>query len=213
MKKIEEEKLKKILIVALVLVIILSIIQTIIRNNKDYSSISIKTNNKEIFTINDLKVNNLGFGSSEKEIKEELGKPKTEKKETKDVYKYKELTYKGLKLTLRENYKEYILVGAEISSSRYKVGRKVRVGKNIEKVMKEFRIRNKKGNYLYGNYTAETLKQEEIKENIYFGLRTKKQVMYINRDRVDSGKTNVAELNIKYSKGKVSNIKWSYDFN
>ena len=212
MKKTKsKEELTKIIKIALVLALILVVINSIINITKNYSEVNLRTNKNDVFTLDDLTVNSLKFGSTEKEVKKELGKPIKEKKILENSLDYKELTYKGIKVRLRENYSDYILVGVEVTSRKYRVGRNIRVGNNIERVMKKYRISHKTGKYLYGNYTLNALKQKEIKDNIYFGLRTKHQVMYISRDVVVDNKTNIAELNIKYDRGRVSNIKWSYD--
>lgn len=212
-KKNNNELLKKILIVSLILIFVFLILLLIVNRYKDYSDVTLKQNKNSIFNVSDLQLDKLKFGSTEQEVIKELGKPKKTKKITKNIYKYKELSYKDLTLTLRENYNDYILVGIETSSSKYKVSREIKVGRSIKKVMKKYRIDNKRGSYLYGNYTLNALTQAEITENIYFGYRTKENVVYINRDTVEGNLTNTAELNIKYKKGKVKSIKWSYDFN
>lgn len=211
--KINFDILKRIFIVSVIVALVLSLLLFILNRTVDYSSQTLKTNKKTIFTIDDLKVNNLKFGDNEKTVIKELGKAKKEKKETKNSFSYKILTYKGLELTLRENYSDYILVGAKSTSRKYKLSRDVRVNDNVLKVINKFNVTNKKGSYMYGNYTSNALSQAEITDNIYFGLRTKKQLMYINRDSVSGSITNVAELNIKYKYGKVKMVKWSYDFN
>lgn len=212
-KERKTDKNIKIFTIAVVLVVILSILLLIIGRDKDYTEVKLRDNDKKIFTIEDLSVGKLKFGMAEKEIEKELGKAKKEKKETKNSYKYKNLSYDGLILLLREDYDDYILVRAEISKSKYAVGRKIRVNDSIVKTMKKFKVENERGNYIYGNYSVNALTESEIKENIYLGLRESRIVSYINRDaKLDSSNTNIAKLDFKYKKGKITKIIWSYDF-
>ena len=178
----------------------------------NYEKLSLRKNNKDIFTIKDLTVNDLKFLSTEEEINKELGEPKKIEIITKNSYSYKEYYYSGLKLTLKENYSDYVLVGAEITSSRYKTGRKIRVGNRITKVFNKYKVENKKGNYIYKNYTIDALNDNLVKENAYFAYRTEKEVRYYNKDAVIEGNpTNVAELKISYKLGRINKITWSYD--
>ena len=65
---------------------------------------------------------------------------------------------------------------------------------------------------MYGNYTNKALNDKEIKVNIYYGLRSTENVLFVNRDEIiDGTATNIAKLDIKYSGGKITNIIWSYD--
>lgn len=212
-KEIKEINYKKIFIVSILLVVVLSIILLLMNKDKNYTEVKLKDNNKAIFTIEDLTVGNLKFGSTEKEIEKELGKPKKETEEIKNSYKYKKISYEGISLLLRENYKDYMLVGVEVKDSKYKVGREIRVKDSIVKTMKKFKVDNEEGSYIYGNYSVNALNEKEIKENIYMGLRDKKMVSYINRDTIiENSNINVAKMELTYKKGKITKIVWSYDF-
>ena len=177
-----------------------------------FNNIKVRKNKNNIFSVSDLTLGNLKFSDTEDTIVKELGKPnKTEDKKD-DIYSYKVYYYNGLTLTLKENYKDYILVKAEITSSRYKTSRGIKVGNKILKVMKKYRVDNTKGTYLYGNYTVDALSNNEIKDNVYFGVRGTEEVVYINKDAsVDGKPSNIARLNIGYSHGRVNKITWSYD--
>lgn len=204
---------KKIFKVSISLVVVLSIILLLMNKDKNYTEVKLKNNNKSIFTIDDLSVGKLKFGSTEKEIEKELGKPKKETEEIKNSYKYKKLSYEGITLLLRENYKDYMLIGVEVKNSKYKVGRDIRVNDSIVKTMKKFKVENETGSYIYGNYSVNALNEQEITDNIYMGLRDKKMVSYINRDSIiENSKINTAKLELTYKKGKITKIVWSYDF-
>lgn len=177
-----------------------------------FTSVRLKTNNKERFNISDLVVNNLKFGSTEKEIEKELGKPNKTSTKINNNYEYKVYEYDGLTLTLKENYSDYILVKAEITSSKYKTSRGIRVKSKISKAVNKFSITNKTGNYIYKNYNIEALDTKTIKDNIYLGVRNSKQVIYYNRDAiVDGVDTCTAKLELDYKFGKIQKIVWSYD--
>lgn len=207
-------KESKAMLIAIVVVIILLLVMVVVdRSTRDYATISLRTNKKAIFTISDLELNELKFGSTQSQIKKALGNPKKEEEYEKHNFKYKKYIYKDLTITLRENYDDYMLVGIETTSSKYKTGRDIKVGSNILTVMKSYNITNKMSNYLYGNYTASSLNKSSNTDNIYFGLRTKKQVIYVNRDDVtDKNYVNVARIIYSYKKGKVNKIIWSYDY-
>lgn len=213
-KEIKTDTYKKIIIVASVLAIIFATIILITNINKNYAEVTLRKNDKTIFTIGDLTLGkNLKFKSTEKEVKKELGSPKKEKKYEKNSYRYKELEYKGLKLILRENYNDYILVRAEITKKKYGTSRDIKVGDKILKVMKKYKVENKKGTYMYGNYSIDALSESEIEDRIYLGVRGKNEVAYINRDEIiDGEKPNIAKLEISYKHGRVTKIVWSYDF-
>ena len=102
----EENKRWIFLLVAGVLVI-LSLLLIISGRFGNFEKVKLRTNNKEIFTIKDLTVNNLKFGSTSSEVQKELGKAKKETKEIKNNYEYLVLEYPGLTLTLRENYDDF----------------------------------------------------------------------------------------------------------
>lgn len=214
-KKVESDvkKDKKILLVAIAIIIVLAILLVISRIFGDYSNIKLKVNDNAIFSISDLVVDDLEYSDTEKEVIKKLGKPKKTEKFKNDIYDYKKLHYNGLILTLRENYDDFMLVKAEITSGKYETSRGLKVSDKITDVYKAYKVENKYGTYIYGNYSADALKEVEITKNIYFGVRSKKNVVYINRDSViENTRTNIARLDISYKNGKVSKITWSYDF-
>jgi len=211
LKKIIYKNRSKILIltIALVLISLIALISSIFGN---FNSVKLKTNNKEIFNISDLTINNLKFGSTEKEIKNEFGEPKKITKEIKNNYQYKIYLYDGLTLVLKENYNDYILVKTEVTSSKYKVSRNIRVNQKIAKAVKKYNISISKGNYIYKNYNIEALKENIIDENIYLSIRNSNKVVYYNRDAVVKGiNNNIAVLELDYKFGKIKKIIWSYD--
>ena len=205
---------KKNITIIICIIILLMILLNVAGNNKDIININLKTNNKKIFSVDDLKINDLKFGSTEKEIEKSLGKPEKIQDKKINSFQYKIYKYKNLKLTLKEFYSDYMLVGAEITSRKYKTSRNIKVGNNITKVINSYNIKNKTGNYLYGNYKLSSLSRNSTTDNIYLGIRTKKQVIYINRDAVtDNPYTNKAQIIYNYKNGKITKIQWSYDFN
>lgn len=215
-KKTIEQELKRdkimLVITSLVIVILLSLLVAS-RNYRDFSAINIKTNNKTIFSISDLTINNLKYGDNEEKVLKELGTPIKESNKTRDKYSYKELEYNNLKITLRENYDDYILTGVEIKSDKYVINRNIKIGNSIVKTMKKFKVENKSGQYLYGNYSIGSLSDEEIKDTIYFGVRNNKKVVYVNKDAtVNDMYSNISKLTLDYKKGKITKITWSYDF-
>lgn len=196
-------------IFALILIIMLIIFFSYLKN---FGEITLKSNKKDIFSINDLTINNLKYGDYEKDVIKELGKAKSIKKVTINNYEYKILSYDGLKVYLKEYYEDYKLSKVEITSKKYYVSRKIRVGKKITNVFKKYRVDNKKGAYIYGNYTNKSLYEKDIDGNIYYGVRSNKNILFINRDsKVDNLPTNIAKLNIEYKKGVIRKITWSYD--
>ena len=223
-KKVESEpkkdnsttnKKKKVIIGCVLsgvcIVILLIIIASYYRN---FGEIELTTNNKDIFSVGDLVLDDLKYGDNEKTVINELGKPDKEDKENNNNYEYKVLSYDGLKVYLKEHYDDYVLNKVEITSSRYSVGRDIKVGTKISKVFRKFKIENSKGAYIYGNYTNKALNESEIDGNIYFGVRSNENVLYVNRDAVVDGlPTNIAKLNIEYKTGRVTKITWSYDIN
>ena len=179
---------------------------------KNFGEITLKSNKKDIFSINDLTINNLKYGDYEKDVIKELGKAKSIKKETINNYEYKILSYDGLIVYLKEYYEDYKLSKVEITSKKYYASRKIRVGKKITNVFKKYRVDNKKGAYIYGNYTNKSLYEKDIDGNIYYGVRSNENILFINRDsKVDNLPTNIAKLNIEYKKGIIRKITWSYD--
>ena len=215
MKELEEKikKNKKIFKIILVVVVVLSLLLFLSRGYRDFTKISLRKNKKTIFSITDLTVNNLKYSDTEDKVKKELGTPKKEEAKFIGKYNYKILTYEGIILTLKENYDDFMLVKVEITDKEYKISRNIKVKDSIVKTMKKFKIVNKKGNYLYGNYSEKALNDEAITDNIYFGKRTKNEILYINMDtKYSSLDTNISKLRITYKKGKITKIEWSYDF-
>lgn len=203
---------KKVFYISLIVVVILSLLLMISRNFGDFNNVKLRQNNKNIFSQTDLTIGNLKFGDKEQKVINELGKPTKTKSVQKNIYDYKELYYDGLVVTLKENYNDYILVKVEITSRKYKINRNIKVGKRILRVMKKFKVEHRLGTYIYGNYSVEELSNTENKENIYFGIRSNNEVVYVYRDSVVDGDiVNIARLNISYKNGKVTKIVWSYD--
>lgn len=208
----ESKKEKKVFIIAVTIVVILSLLLIISRNYGDYSNINLRKNRKDIFSPSDLTVGKIKYSDEENEIKKVLGAPRKETEEEKGIYKYKKLSYDGLELTLKENYDKYMLVKAEITSRKYKTSRNIKVKDRVIKVFRKYKVENSKGTYIYGNYTTKSLDNFGIKENIYLAVRNDKELVYVYRDTIVSEeKPNIARLNITYNKGKVEKIVWSYD--
>ena len=211
-KNIKENKNRYIFLLVAGILVIISLLLIISGRFGNFEKVRLRTNNKEIFTISDLKVNNLKFGSTSEEVKNELGKASKEEKIIKNNYEYLILSYPGLKLSLRENYSDYILVKAEITSNKYTTSRNIKVGNRITSAIKKYNVSISNSNYIYKNYNYEALSENLVKDNVYFGIRNNKEVRYYNRDAVVEGnKTNTAKLILSYSKGKIDKITWSYD--
>lgn len=203
----------RILSISIVAAIVLGILLILLGNYRDYTEVKLSKNNKTIFTISDLTVDKVKYGDYEKDIVKKMGKPKKVKKETKNVYSYRKYYYKDLVLILKENYDDYMLVGAEVTGRNYNVSRNIKVGNRIKSVMNKFNVENQIGTYIYGNYSKDALNEKEITGNIYQGIRSKEKIEYINRDSiVNDGIANTARLTINYKKGRVSKIVWSYDY-
>ena len=201
-KKTLEQELKRdkimLLITSIIIVILLSLL-IVSRNYRDFSLVNLKTNNKTIFSVSDLKINDLNYGDKEEKIRKSLGTPNKERNITKDKYSYKELIYDGLTVTLKEFYNDYMLVGVKVTSNKYNVARDIKVNDSITKTMKKFKVQNKKGTYMYGNYTFKALSDNEITETIYFGARNSSKILYVNKDAiVNNEKSNISKLNIYY---------------
>jgi hypothetical protein len=215
-KKTIEQELKRdklILKITSIIIVILLILLLASRNYREFDTVMVSKNNNKIFSMSDLVIDGVKYGTSEKEVKKKFGTPVKEDKTTKDKYSYKILEYKGLKLTLKENYSEYMLTGVEVTNNKYTVSRNIKVNDKIIKTIKKFKVENKKGTYLYGNYSVDALNEEEIKDTIYLGIRNDKEVVYINRDAlVGDTVSNISRLNISYKYGKITKISWSYDF-
>ncbi len=215
-KKTIEQELKRdklILKITSIIIVILLILLLASRNYREFDTVMVSKNNNKIFSMSDLVIDGVKYGTSEKEVKKKFGTPVKEDKITKDKYSYKILEYKGLKLTLKENYTDYMLTKVEVTNNKYKVSRNIKVNDKIIKTIKKFKVENKKGTYLYGNYSVDALNEEEIKDTIYLGIRNDKEVVYINRDAlVGDTVSNISRLNISYKYGKITKISWSYDF-
>lgn len=215
-KKTIEQELKRdklILKITSIIIVILLILLLASRNYREFDTVVVSKNNNKIFSMSDLVIDGVKYGTSEKEVKKKFGTPVKEDKTTKDKYSYKILEYKGLKLTLKENYSDYMLTKVEVTNNKYKVSRNIKVNDKIIKTIKKFKVENKKGTYLYGNYSVDALNEEEIKDTIYLGIRNDKEVVYINRDAlVGDTVSNISRLNISYKYGKITKISWSYDF-
>lgn len=215
-KKTIEQELKRdklILKITSIIIVILLILLLASRNYREFDTVMVSKNNNKIFSMSDLVIDGVKYGTSEKEVKKKFGTPVKEDKTTKDKYSYKILEYKGLKLTLKENYSDYMLTKVEVTNNKYTVSRNIKVNDKIIKTIKKFKVENKKGTYLYGNYSVDALNEEEIKDTIYLGIRNDKEVVYINRDAlVGDTISNISRLNISYKYGKITKISWSYDF-
>lgn len=211
--KVNKLDSKQILFLVIVgVIVILSLLLLISGIFGNFRDVKLKKNNNEIFTIKDLTVNNLKFLSTSEEIEKELGKPRKKQELTKNNYRYIEYYYSGLKLTLKENYSDYVLVGAEITSGKYKTSRNIKVGNKVLKVINKYKVELPEGNYIYKNYTIESLNNNLVKDNAYFSYRTSKEIRYYNKDAVTEGNpTNVAELRFNYRFGRINKITWSYD--
>ena len=209
-KKLDKKQIIFLSVVGIIVIISLLLIISGLFGN--FSSVKLKKNNNEIFTIKDLTVNNLKFLSTSDEVEKELGKPRKINELTKNSYKYKEYYYSGLKLTLKENYSDFVLVGAEITSKKYTTSRNIKVGNKVLKVINKYNVELPEGNYIYKNYTIDALNDNLVKDNAYFSYRNSKEIRYYNKDAVVEGSpTNVAELRFNYSFGRIKKITWSYD--
>ena len=80
MKSKKKRDYIKILKISIIVVVILGIVSIILGNYKDYTEVKLRKNNKTIFSIADLKVDDLKYGDMEKEVKKKIGKPEKEKK-------------------------------------------------------------------------------------------------------------------------------------
>ena len=212
--KIAKKNLK-ILLSIIVLVFLIFLI-LYVRNFRNFAEVKLGTNKKNIFTIADLKIDDLKYSSTEKEVIKSLGKAKKVEELSANGFKYKILRYKDLNITLREYYDDYILVGVESTSRSYKMGRGLRVGSNINRVFNKYRIDNKSGNYLYGNYNYEEMMDKTITDNIYMGIRTKSKVSYYNMDPRSKDDifplNSISKIEFEYKNGTVTKITWSYDY-
>lgn len=212
--KFTKKNLKALL--SIIVLIILIFIILYVRNFRNFADIKLSTNKKNIFTLSDLKLNDLKYSSTESEIIGSLGKAKSVEEYSMNGFNYKILRYDNLNVTVREYYDDYILVGIETTSNRYKVTRGLRVGSNINSVFNKYKISYKTGSYLYGNYNYEELTDKNIKDNIYMGIRTKSKVSYYNKDAKSESDTfpldSILKIVYEYENGTVKKISWSYDY-
>ena len=203
----------KLLLSILVLAFLIFLI-IYVRNFRNFGEIKLSTNKKDIFTISDLKINDLKYSSTETDIISEFGKAKKTVEYSENGFNYKKFEYPDLNITLREYYDDYILVGVETTSSKYKITRGIRVGSNIGRTMRKYKIANKSGSYLYGNYTYEEMPEKN--DNVYMGIRTKLKVSYYNKDAKEENDTFpmdlVQKIEYEYKNGTVTKISWSYDY-
>ena len=206
------ERNKNFVITIIVLVFLLGTAIVIAQFFEDFENVRIRKSNKTIFTSSDLTISKLSYNTNEKEIKKNFKKLKKETTYEENGYKYKKLEYKKLTLTLKENYDDFVLCKVETTSRKYLFSRNIRVGDSINKTARKYRVEKSKGNYLYGNYTMDALNNNETDKQIYFGVRTKDKLMYLNRDNVENRKYSyISKITFDVKHGKVSKISWSYD--
>ena len=207
------KKEKEIMVTIFLLMILICLI-IYVRNFRNFADVKLSTNKKDVFTISDLKINDLKYSSSEEAVIKEFGKAKKIVNYSENGFNYKRLEYNDLSLTLREYYSDYILVGVETTSPKYKITRGVRVGNNISRVMNKYKIENRTGSYIYGNYSYEEML--ERKDNVYMGIRTKLKVSYYNKDAKAADDTfpmnAIQKMEFEYKNGIVYKISWSYDY-
>lgn len=215
-KKVNLNKIsKKEIIIFSSIILFIIVCVMIFTNSRDYSKVNLRINNKKIFTVSDLKVNNLEYGDSYKKVKKEIGKPIKEENQFINNYNYRILKYKDITLTFKENYDDFILTKVKITTRKYKISN-IRVGNSVKKVLKSYKISNKSSAYMYGNYTENSLKDASVIDNIYYGKREKNKIIYVNRDAIiytNNGKlpVNIAKLIFNYKNNHVTSIEWSYD--
>lgn len=209
---ISKKEIKVVLSIVVLLFLIFLIVY--VRNYRNFAEVKLNTNKKDIFTISDLKINDLKYSSSEDKVIESFGKPKKIVNYSENGFAYKRFEYEDLSLTLREYYDDYILVGVETTSTKYKISRGLRVGSNISRVMNKYKVDNKTGSYLYGNYSYEEMSEKT--DNVYMGIRTKLKVSYYNKDARVEGDTfpvdAIQKIEYEYKNGIVYKVSWSYDY-
>lgn len=206
---------KKIIIISSIIIFFI-IVSFLFIKFRDYTEVKLNKNNNPIFTISDLKINNLEYGNNIKKAESELGKPIKIEKNIKNGYTYKIYKYDGVTLTFKENYEDFILVKVRIEKNKYISSRKIKIGTSIKKVMKSYAVSNNNGSYMYGNYSENALKDTSNFDNIYYGKRDKNKVTYIYRDKIlykDMYRipNNIAKIIYEYKYGNVRVIEWSYD--
>lgn len=205
-------KQRKIFSVVVGLIVLISLLLIISGLFGNFLKVKLKTNKKEIFNISDLTVGNLEFGATENDVLKEYGEPNKKEEIVKNNYQYKVYYYKGLTLTLKEHYNNYTLVKAEITSSKYKTSRKVKVGDKILNTINKYNVSIRQGNYIYKNYSYDALNNKAVKDEVFLGIRNDNEVRYyIRYAYVEDAPNNVAVLSFKYKFGKIKSIVWSYD--
>lgn len=210
--KISKKNLK--IILSIIVLVFLIFLILYVRNFRNFGEIKLSTNKKDIFTISDLKINDLKYSSTEKEVIKSLGKAKKSISYSENGFNYKKLEYKDLNVILREYYDDYILVGIDTTSSKYKTARGLKVGSNINRVMNKYKIENKTGSYMYGNYTYDEMFEKD--GNVYMGIRTNSNIAYYNKDAKSTTDTfpmnSILKIMYEYKNGTVTKISWSYDY-
>lgn len=208
----KNNKYLKILLISFILIFLIGLI-VYAKNFRDFSSMTLRTNNKDYYNINDLVINDIKYLDNEAKVDKAFGK--ANKVETKVIgsYKYKIKKYKGLTLTLKENYEDFVLVKVEVTSKDYKLGRNLGVGKKISKVLRSYRVNKSKSPYMYGNYKRDVLGDKSVKKEIYYGYRDKTFVEYVVRDAYTSEDSSImlSKIVYEYKYGKVTKVTWSYD--
>lgn len=213
-KKIRKSKIFQVIICILIAAIIYGVI-VLINSYRNYVKIDLKANTNSIFTLSDISVSNLVYGDLEDTAVTIFGKP-TKIETFKDgKQKYKTYYYDGLELTFKEQNKSYVFMKAIITSDSYMATRDIRVGDRINDVMNKFFIENTKSEYLYGNHNENDLDGKSVKENVFFGHRTKKLVYYLYTDApykktYASLSDEIAQITFKVSLGKVKRIELLY---
>ena len=95
-KKTIEQELKRdklILKITSIIIVILLILLLASRNYREFDTVMVSKNNNKIFSMSDLVIDGVKYGTSEKEVKKKFGTPVKEDKITKDKYSYKISNY------------------------------------------------------------------------------------------------------------------------
>lgn len=211
-KKNEISRNFKIVLISFILVFFIGLI-IYARNFRNFSTITLMSNKKTYYNVSDLVVNDIKYLDNEKTVEKKLGKPKKESTKVIGNYLYKIKKYDGLTITLKEDYSDFKVSKVEVTGRKYKTGRKIKVGNKITKVFRSYKVKNKKGNYMYGNYTAKVLNDRAVKKEVYFGHREKDYVEYVIRDAITDSSSPVMTSRVRYDYkyGKIRKITWSYD--
>ena len=214
MKKNRDEKSnkKKIIIVSFILLLIIGLM-IYAENFRNFSSIYLMKNKKEMLDINDLVVGDIKYLDNEKKVNSVLGKPSTESTKIIGNYQYKIKKYDGLIVTMKENYDDFVVVKIELTSKKYKTGRNIKIGDGITKVLRNYRVDNSRGTYMYGNSKIDALNDKSLTKTLYTGYRDKEKVEYAVRDSISDRNSPVLieRITYEYTRGKIKKITWSYD--